>query len=164
MNKDALRTDSGQISRAKENPQQTVLAYRQARYGLTEAQAKDQRAATELGRLCLSGAITQAMYDAGVQYLELHDEMLRAIKAPVGLRKTNASGDGGDMVSEDYVTWAIGAVAKWKVFEMKGWPCMQMVVIDDQPTTEGITNELRVALAILAKRFGIIAFLAQPTT
>lgn len=157
------RTDSGQISRAKENPQQTVLAYRQARYGLTEAQAKDQRAATELGRLCLSGAITQAMYDAGVQYLELHDEMLRAIKAPVGLRKTNAGGDGGDNASFEYIEWAVAAVAKWKVFRMRGWPCVQLVVIDDQPPTEGMLAELRVALTILAKRFGIVAHLAQPT-
>lgn len=141
---------------------QTVIDYRMQRYGLSEAQAKHQCAATELGRLWLSGRITTDQREAGERWLELHDEMLRAIKAPVGLRKTNLSGDGGDLTTDEYIEWAIGAVAKWKVFEMKGWPCLPHVVIADQPAGE-MLDELRMALTILAKRFGIVAQLAVAT-
>ncbi len=134
---------------------QAVIDYRMARYGLSEAQARHQRAETELGRLYLTGRIGELAYLAGEQYRELHDDMLRAIKAPIGLRKTNATGDGGDMVSETYVEWAIAAVAKWKVFEMKGWPCLQHVIIEDRPVGS-MMDELRMALTMLAKRFGIM--------
>jgi hypothetical protein len=138
---------------------QTAVAYRMAHYGLSEAQAKDQHAATELGRLWLSGAISEAMREAGERYLAIHEEMLRAIKAPVGLRKATEGGSDGDMASLEYVEWAIGAVAKWKAFQLRGWPCLDRVVLADEPAGE-MLGELRVALRILARRFGVEAFVA----
>jgi hypothetical protein len=154
------RTPSGQISRAKEpdKPMQTVLAYRQKQYGLNEAQAHDQKAGTVLGRLCLAGDITEAQYDAGKRYHDLHDEMLRAIAAPVGLRKLTA-GANGELIAPDYVEWAIAAVARWKVFELRGWPVLREVVIEDKPASSGMLAELRVALSILAKKFGVESYI-----
>ncbi len=138
---------------------QTAIAYRMTRYGLTEAQAKDQHAATELGRLWLRGLITEAMRRGGELYLEVYENMLRAIKAPVGLRKATEGGSDGDTASLTYIEWAVGAVAKWNAFRLRGWPCLQAVVIEDQPVGS-MLHELRFALTILAKRFGVGSYVA----
>lgn len=64
-------------------------------FGLTEKEARDQKAATSVGRLCLAGLRTEgislAQYDAAQAYLEAHQNFKRAVKAPDAL----ATGIGG---------------------------------------------------------------------
>lgn len=142
---------------AYENPKQVAISYRMQRYGLSEDQAKDEHAATELGRLWLLRQISEPEREAGERYLELYEEHLRAIKAPVGLRKSTAGGSSSDEASLDYVDWVIGAVAKWKVFRTNSI-ALQLVVIEDQPVGGMLVLvELRLALQNLAERFGLAA-------
>jgi hypothetical protein len=87
-------------------------------FGLTEKEARDQKAATYVGRLCLAGirsttdGITAAQYDAAVAFREAYENFQRAVKSPDAL----ASGNGGASGAEGpgYDSWCNGAVSKWE--------------------------------------------------
>lgn len=50
----------------------TVVEARQRHYGVTAAQARDQRLSSALGRLAFTGAITQEQYEAGQKFGEVY--------------------------------------------------------------------------------------------
>jgi hypothetical protein len=114
------RTASGRKSRASDAYQEHIEAIqtRIRLFGLTEQDARDQKAATYLGRLYLTGALGKdpaaknAMWEAAQELLRFRDAYKRAMKAPDALK--NSTGSGGDMEeTETYATWCHGAINRY---------------------------------------------------
>lgn len=114
------RTASGRKSRAADAYQEhaDAIATRMRLFGLSEQDARDQKAATFLGRLYLTGILgkkpgADAMWEAAQELLRLRDAYKRAIKAPDALR--DSTGAGGDLGETDaYATWCKGAIGRYE--------------------------------------------------
>jgi hypothetical protein len=117
------RTASGRRSRAKDAYQEHVEAIEARRrlFGLSEQDARDQKAACFLGRLYLTDALGKRgkepapdnMWDAAQELLRMRDAFKRAIKAPDALR--NSTGSGGDMEeTESYAIWCKSVIARYE--------------------------------------------------
>lgn len=169
------RTKSGQISRAAGayNENADAIALRMKVFGLTEKEARDQKASTYVGRLCLAGmrsttdGITTPQYDAAVAYREAYEEFQRAVKSPNAL----ASGNGGASGSEGpgYEQWCNRAVAKWEgiqnaiqteqgFHENRGanmWAALDYLVGRDQQHPH-MVGDLRLALNAIGHHLGMI--------
>lgn len=170
------RTKSGAISRAAGayNENADAIALRMRVFGLTEKEARDQKAATYVGRLCLAGmrkstdGISEAQYDAAVAYLEARQNFKRAVKSPDAL----ATGNGGASGVEGpgYEEWCQRAVRKWEAIqasiqteqgfhENRGanmWAALDYLVLRDQQHPHMI-GDLRLALNAVGHHLGIIA-------
>jgi hypothetical protein len=77
------RYQDGSIVRSQRSPEETedqiqatVIAYRR-KLGVPEKAIRDQRAECNFGRLCLTGVITTAQYEAGRRYAEVMDRRSR---------------------------------------------------------------------------------------
>jgi len=169
------RTKSGQISRAKDayNENAAGIALRMKVFGLSEADARDQKAATYVGRLCLAGrkattdGITEAQYEAALAYREAYEAFQRAVKSPDALR-TGAGGAGGYEGSE-YAQWCQRSVAKWEgiqkaiqteqgYHENRGanmWAALDYLVGRDQQHPH-MVGDLRLALNAIGHHLGMI--------
>lgn len=114
------RTASGRRSQAIDafNEHMEAVQARMRIFGLSEADARDQKAATVIGRLYLTGELgkrpySDHMWDAAQRILEMRDAYMRAIKAPDALR--NSTGSGGDVAESDaYAHWCQRAVRQYK--------------------------------------------------
>lgn len=170
------RTKSGAISRAKSayNENADAIALRMRVFGLTEKEARDQKASTYVGRLCLAGlrnstdGISQDQYDAAQAYLEAHHNFKRAVKSPDAL----ASGNGGasGMEGQDYENWCKRAVTKWEgikaaiqleqgYHENRGsnmWAAVNYLLDRDEQMPHMI-GDLRLALNAVGHHLGIIS-------
>lgn len=114
------RTKSGQKSRAFEvfdahiEPIQTRMRL----FGLTEGDARDQKASTYLGRLYLTGELgkrpgSDQAWEAAQELLRMRDAYKRALKAPDALK--NSTGAGGDIIeTEAYAHWCQGAIERYE--------------------------------------------------
>lgn len=159
----AARTLTGRKSRAhrpKEDPRAVALEARRRVLGLPENLASHEKAGTFLGRLWLAGAIGASLREAGERYLEIHDEAMRALKAPTGLSVSGTRGSAGDEVSEDYVAWAISAVAQYRILraalEAAGAArIVHAVVVEDAPVPAASRPMLVTGLKILAGKLGL---------
>lgn len=62
----------------------TALAARQRHFGVTRAQARDERLGSSLNRLAFRGAISETQYQAGVAFGELyqHHHVVMGLPAP----------------------------------------------------------------------------------
>lgn len=169
------RTKSGRISRAKGayNEHAEAIALRQRMFGLSEQDARDQKAATYVGRLCLAGnknttdGITQAQYEAALEYLRAYEAFQRAVKSPDGLR--TGSGGGDQPESEGYAEWCRKAIAKFEavkaaimaeqcLHENRGanmFAAVDYLLVRDQEFPHMI-GDLRLALNAIGHHFGII--------
>lgn len=169
------RTKSGQISRAKDayNENAEAIALRMRVFGLTEKEARDQKAATYVGRLRLANCrhstdgISEAQYDAAVAYREAYEAFQRAVKSPDALRTGNGGACGPE--SDDYVIWCQRAVAKWEgikaavyleqgFHENRGanmWAALDYLVIRDEQHPHMI-GDLRLALNAIGHHLGMI--------
>lgn len=107
------RTASGRPSRAKAAYQENLepILTRMRIFGLSEADARDQKAGTLIGRLNLQKIIDQQQYDAAVEYLRIYEQYKRAIKSPDALRTGSGGGDQGQ--GADYERWCGNAVSKF---------------------------------------------------
>jgi hypothetical protein len=158
----AVRTASGRKSRARrpqEDPRAVVLAARRRHFGLPEHLASHEKAGTVLGRLWLAGDITDPSREAGERYLVIHAEAMRALKAPVGLAVSGTGGTAGDHASEEYVAWAIAAVARYEVLKVAleaggFYRLVHAVVVEDTPVPSTSLPELVAGLAVLAVKLG----------
>lgn len=164
------RKPSGRISSTEaENPMKVAIEARQRIHGLPEDLARDQMAGSVLGRLRLAGDITEPQYDAGDKFRKEHAEMLRAIQARDGLEQHDATGNAfeweldsknpeTDQRQQDYITWAIGAVARHRVAKDRlnviEWFAIQRVVIEDKEPMAFMPLES--ALTALALGYGMV--------
>ena len=108
----AKRTASGRKSRAADAYTENLepILTRMRLFGLSEVDARDQKASTFIGRLQLTKAISQAQYDAAQEYLSVYEAFQRAIKSPDALRSSHGGGDQGE--SPNYANWCRGAIAR----------------------------------------------------
>lgn len=118
---DVKRTASGAISRAGEAMVEHLpqVKVRMRLYDLSEAEARDQKAGTVIGRMRIAGqrweamkagaregvdpGITEMEYQAGLRALKVHEQFQLAVRSP-GAPRTRGS-EAGDMTSEDYTQW-----------------------------------------------------------
>lgn len=119
----AKRTRSGRISRAKSayNENAEGIALRQRMFGLSEQDARDQKAAAYVGRLSLAGrknnadGLTEAQYNAAQDYLKAYEAFQRAVKSPDALR----TGEGAILSpeSEGYADWCQRAIDRFEAMQ-----------------------------------------------
>jgi len=108
------RTPSGQISRAADAYQENLdpILTRMRLFGLSEKDARDQKASTFIGRLQLTKAISQVQYDAAQEYLSVREAFQRAVKSPDALRSSGGGGDQGE--SPTYADWCRKAIERYE--------------------------------------------------
>lgn len=107
------RTASGRKSRASDAYQENLepILTRMRLFGLSEKDARDQKASTFVGRLQLTKAVSQAQYDAAQTWLEIREHYQRAIKSPDALRSSGGGGDAGE--SPSYSAWCQQAIKRY---------------------------------------------------
>lgn len=169
----AKRTKSGQISRAAGAYSENAdgIALRMRVFGLTEADARDQKASTYVGRLCLAGqrcstdGISPAQYEAAQAYVAAYTNFQKAVKSPDAL----ASSSGGACGDEGpgYVDWCNRAVANWEAVKKavyaeqeihthaNMWAALDYVVRRDEQHPH-MLGDLRLALNAIGHHMGII--------
>lgn len=171
------RTKSGRASEAKSayNEHAEGIALRMKVFGLTEPEARNQMAATYIGRLRLinrrrdqsTDGINEGQYDAAVAYQEAYEGFQRAVKSPDALRSGVGGGDQGE--SDDYARRCKAAIARWNgiqaavqieqgYHENRGanmWAALDYLVLRDQQHPHMI-GDLRLALNAIGHHMGII--------
>ena len=107
------RTASGRRSRAGDAYQENIepILTRMRMHGLSEKDARDQKASSFIGRLQLTKVINQAQYDAAIAFFQIHDNYKRAISAPDGMKSSGGAGGGGE--TEGHAGWCRNAIAKY---------------------------------------------------
>lgn len=169
------RTKSGRISRAAAsyNENADAIALRQRMFGLSEQDARDQKAASYVGRLALAGrknnadGITEAQWEAGQEYLRAYEAFQRAVKSPDALRVGTGGGDGPE--SEGYADWCRDKIKKFEAIEKaitaeqclhenRGanmFAAIDYLLVRDLELPHMI-GDLRLALNAIGHHFGII--------
>jgi hypothetical protein len=163
------RTPSGRRSRAASAQQENAepILTRMRLFGLSEKDARDQKAATFIGRLQLTKVINQAQYDAAVEFLAVNESYHRAIKAPEALRSSSGGGDQGE--SEQYTRWCRTAIERYdaalasvrqeqNLHRNRGanlYAALNYVVTRDEQLWH-MVGDTRLVLNALAHHFGIV--------
>lgn len=166
------RTASGRASRAgavAANMEPILLRMRM--FGLSEKDARDQKAATFVGRMNLMDKktlISNAQYDASVEFLQVYDKYKRAIGAPDATKQSGGSG-GGESTA-DYERWCANAKAKYNaaieavrveqnLHENRGsnlYAALDYIVCRDEQQWH-MVGDARLALNALAHHFGLLS-------
>lgn len=109
------RTSGGRISRASDVQMENVepIRLRMKRWGLSEKNARDQKAASVHGVMLLRQKITDGQYYAGEKMFTARKAYMKAIKAPDALANTQGSGLA-PQDTESYVDWVLGAVERFE--------------------------------------------------
>ena len=161
------RTAAGRKSRASEAYQENIepILTRMRLFGLSEKDARDQKAATFVGRLQLTKAMTQVQYDAAQEYLRLREAYQRAIKSPDALRTSNGGGDQGE--SPTYASWCKAVIGKWDALQKSihqeqaihrnanFWAALDYLVCRDEQHWH-MVGDCRLALNACAHHFGLM--------
>lgn len=115
---EGYREPNGRLSRSGRDhlPADTVaLDARMKQFGVSRSMAKDQKASTFIGRLCLSGPATglsEGQYEAAVTYRSLYNAWQRAVQSPGAIYDPQAiGGDGTD--PEAYAEWVASVKARY---------------------------------------------------
>lgn len=109
----ALRTPSGQISRAKEPPAKVAQLARMRIFGMTASEALSDLATDNLGRLHLaykrdkSDGISTSQYDAAERYREVLNDRRKAECSPAA--HYDQTGTVGTSDPDDYEKWVVRA-------------------------------------------------------
>jgi hypothetical protein len=171
------RTASGRASRAGAVPaNMEAILTRMRIFGLSEQDARDQKAATFVGRMNLmdkKALISNAQYDAAVAYLELRDKYLRAIAAPNASKQSGGATSG--MSSDEHAAWCQNAKAKFDaaqaavmleqgLHENRGanmFAALDYLVVRDEQHWH-MVGDCRLALNALAHHFGLLSKSKKP--
>lgn len=175
------RQPNGQPSRRRgryyKAPAQTMddvaKQARQRFYLVATEDCGDPLAGSVQGRLCLSGHISRAQYDAAEKYLEKYHVAMAFLEPPKGLQVSSRSGrpvdwDAPEFDRLEFTDKAIRATAEFRV------ACQ--AVVDADPTRHAavalnlmvvqqvdcvdnpaFVDALKVALRALVRKFGIAA-------
>lgn len=161
------RTASGRPSRAQDAYQENLepILTRMRLFGLTEKDARDQKASTFIGRLQLTKAISQAQYDAAQQWLLVREHYQRAIKSPDALRSSGGGGDAGE--SPSYANWCRRAIERYDeaekairieqdIIENRGRALFAGLdyIVNREEVHWHLVGDCRLALNALAHHFG----------
>jgi hypothetical protein len=154
------RGQRGRNPRKHEDPRKVVLDARQRIFGLSPEDAATDLAGSALGRLRLAGQISEAMLEAGKKYRILWTEAMRALTGPEGLEVGGSPGVGGDIISDDWVSWATRATANYRVAasalgDINAFNTVEYVVVIDEDPVPAMMPALTEGLLILALKFGM---------
>ena len=107
------RTASGRKSRAAGANDENIepILTRMRMFGLSEKDARDQKAASFIGRLQLTKVINHSQYDAAIAFFDIHDNYKRAISAPDGMKSSGGVGGGGG--TDAHAAWCRGAILRY---------------------------------------------------
>lgn len=163
------REPNGRLSRAKDPANLNVALETRARMlNISLDKARDQKAGSFLGYLCLIGSndgISERQYQAAMAFKGLRNAYLMAIKAPNAMVDAQAVGRPGDAISDEYADWCrrtkeAYADARKAVQEAQNgtrtdnlWSALDLVVIQEQPVFN-LIGSTRVLCNALAKHFG----------
>lgn len=165
------REPNGRVSRSgiDHGPADVVaLDARRRHLGLTQDQAKDQKAGSFIGYLNLIGprdGLSDDQYKAATNYLGLHTAYLRAINAP-GRVLDGEAGALAVEVSDAYIDWVIDTKEVYSdcrkaIQEAQNenrhanlWAALDLCVIQDQAHHHMI-GDLRLLTNCLARFFRI---------
>lgn len=164
------RTASGRRSRAATSYEENIepILTRMRIFGLTEQDARDQKASTFIGRLQLTRVISTQQYDAALDYAAIVSAARRAIAAPDGLRDSGGvGGDRGD--TAEYAAWCAKAIEKREeavravvrensLFANRGTnllAALDYIVIRDEQMWH-MVGDVRLALNALAHHLGLM--------
>ena len=168
--KDVMEQFLADMSKEERDTQGPALSARHRIWGIDPRHSRDQKAGSAVGRYCLQGLVTQAQYDAAMQFVESYQRHLRAIDAPqphaaaVNLNATR----GRPVFAEDPVQlarWEADHKAALKsVFEKQHeiglmgnlYGALYEVLIRDL-MLEHLLGDLRTALNALVKHYGLLA-------
>ncbi|MBZ9807679.1 hypothetical protein [Mesorhizobium sp. ESP-6-2] len=163
------REPSGRVSRSgidSEAPDKTAISVRVRMMGITEDQAKDQKAGSFIGYLNMIGprdGLSDDQYEGALEYLRFRERLLRAIKSPAAIYDPEARGSGDGEISEAYEKWCKSTVQEWTALKQaiqgeqnycRGnlWAALQYVVIEDKPMHHMI-GETRLLCNVFARHF-----------
>jgi len=165
------RTPSGQRSRAASSYQENVepILTRMRMYGLSEFNARDQKASTFIGRLMLGNLVSSPQYDAAIEFLQVYERYQRALKSPDALRTSSEGGAGGVGESDSYEDWCHSSIdlfeqamkavrAEQNILDNRGrnlYAALDYVVRRDEQMWH-LVEDARLALNALARHFGIL--------
>lgn len=166
------RTKSGRATRAGAVPaNMEAILTRMRIFGLSEQDARDQKASTFIGRMNLmdkKALISNAQYDAAIAYLEVYDKYKRAIGAPDASKQSG--GVGGGESTEDHARWCSQQKAKYDaaieavrveqgLHENRGsnlYAALDYLVCRDEQHWH-MVGDCRLALNALAHHFGLLS-------
>lgn len=169
-NVNVKRTPSGRAARAGAVPaNMEAILLRMKMFGLSEKDARDQKAATFIGRMNLmdkKALISDAQYDAAQAYLELRNKYMRAISAPDASKQSGGATAG--MTSEEHSSWCQSQKAKYDaaieavraeqgLHENRGanmYAALDYIVVRDEQHWH-MVGDVRLALNALAHHFGL---------
>jgi len=170
------RTDSGRISRVKEQPSQLALEARARMHKLTIEQARDQQAGTFLGRLHMEylrwkkrkddtpqpeQSISTAQYYALLQYQTLHNDWRKAQGVPGAYFEPRLGGTGDE---EAHARWSRSVTnacerARQAIMDAQAhdrtnnlWAALDLCVIQEQYLPY-MVGTLRTLGNVLARHF-----------
>lgn len=160
---DCERTPSGQKSRARrpaEDPRKGAWEARQRVYGVSADQASLEEAGSALGRLKLVGVISGPMYEAGNRYHTLQVNAVRALGGPRNTARGGSGGVSGDVISDDWVEWAVGVTSQFRAFsaalaQINAANTVELVVVHDVDPLPVMHPALRDGLGLLVHKFGL---------
>lgn len=174
---DVQRTPSGRRSEALSAQREHIepIAVRSRMFKLSEEEARDQKAATVVGRLHLlwrrsgdrAGGLTERQYDAAVEYKSQADAYRRALSAPDSLRNASRTGTG-TRTDEEHAKWCRAVIAKFEASQRavadeqrlmvnRGanlFAALDYTVLRDQQFNH-LLGDARVALNALAHHYGL---------
>ena len=145
------------------------LSARERVFGVKPSHSRDQKAGSAVGRYCLQGLVTQAQYDAAIQFVESYNRNLRAIDAPPQPGAVDLNATRGRPVFVEnpaqLAKWraehkaAMDAIqAKQNEIRLMGnlYGALYSVVIRDM-VLEHMLGDLRTGLNALARHYGLMA-------
>lgn len=166
---DVAREPSGRVSRSgiDHGPADIVaLDARRRHTGLSADKAKDQKAATFVGYLNLIGSrdgLSDAQYEAAVNFMGLYVSYLRSIKAPGVVLEGAVGAPSGD-ITEAYEEWAMDTKevytscrkaiqeAQNENRQSNLWAALDLCIIEDQWVHQMI-GDVRILCNALARFF-----------
>ncbi|HWK64143.1 MAG TPA: hypothetical protein VNS34_04340 [Rhizobiaceae bacterium] len=164
-----FREPNGRASRAEDPIDRLAIQVRAKMLGISEQRARDQRAGSFLGYLAMLGradGLSESQYEAALEFREVRNDYLKAIKAPDAVVDNQSTGRPSDAVSDDYIRWCAHATARYAaarkaVQEAQNatrsenlWAALDLVVIQQQPIFHllGATRAVCNALALHFRR------------
>lgn len=147
----------GRPAKPYENPAEVALNARMKHTGLAKTQAATQDAGTVIGRLRLANTITEPLYEAAKRFYKDHAEAMCTLLGPIGFERTSP-GVNADEPTEDYIAWAIAALARYRVAKDRlnddEWSAIEECVLEDREPYD--LGDLKSALTCCAKGYGLI--------
>lgn len=167
--KSVVREPNGKPKRAgrvtaEQDAMSVAIQYRQSVLGVSPRDVMDQKAATLLGRLSLSGVISSAQWQAGEDWHKLVNAMSAMTNAPRGFKTPSP---GGSTVSDDEAARryqdlksrldrANSAVEDHApvIERIARFKALRAIIVDQQDAPH-MHGTLRTALNGLVKHFGL---------